>query len=107
MVMLAVAISMAATWMVIPVIAAITMATIGATIIIIVVALVAHVVTQRAASAAACCGTDQAAGGAAHAAADHVTACCAERTANGCLATAAFVGTDGATTRAAQGRANG
>ena len=51
MFVLAVAISMAATRMVIPVIATITMTAIGTTIIVIIIAFVAHVVTQRATGA--------------------------------------------------------
>ncbi|MNN17174.1 hypothetical protein D3C81_1303480 [compost metagenome] len=76
-------------------------------VVVIIIVLFAHVVTQRATGAAACCCADQAAGGAAHAAADHVTARGAQRTAKGCFATAVFVCTDGATTRATQGRADG
>jgi hypothetical protein len=104
LVMLAVAIGMAATTVVVAVVATIIMATVVTTIVVI--ALVAHVVAQRATGAATCCGADQAAGGAAHAAADYVTAGCAQRTTDGGFATTAFVGANRTTTRAAQGCAD-
>jgi len=55
---------------------------------------------------ATCCRADQAAGGAAKAAADNVTAGCTQCTTDGRFATAALVGADRTTTRAAQGCAD-
>ena len=107
MFVLAVAVGMTTTWMAIAVVATIITATaMGATIIVL-ITFVAHVVAECAAGATASCRADQAACGAAHAAADHVTAGCAQRTTDGRFATAAFVCADCTTTRAAKGRANG
>ena len=104
MFVLAMPIGMTAPRMAVTVVTTITMAAIRTTIVVVImIVLFAHVVTQRATGTAACCGADQATGGAAHAAADHVTACCAQRTAKGGFATAVFVCADGATTRATQG----
>ena len=82
-------VGMATTPVVITVVAVVVTVT-GAAIIGI--AFVAHVIAQCAARAAACGRTDQSARAAAHSTAQHVTAGCAQSTANGCFATAALVG---------------
>ncbi|MNJ65048.1 hypothetical protein D3C77_610400 [compost metagenome] len=66
----------------------------------------AHVVAQGTAHAATGCRADQAASGAAHLATYHVTAGCAQCAANGCFATAVFVGAHRTTGRATQAGAD-
>lgn len=103
--MLAMAVSVATAWMTtIAVVTTIIVAAIGVTIVVV---IAAHVVTQRATCTATCRGADQATGSAAQTATYDVTACCAQRTANGSFATAMAVCADRATTRAAQGCADG
>ena len=74
---------------------------------IIGIAFIAHVIAQCAASTAACGRTDQSARAAAHSTAQHVTAGCAQSTANGCFATAALVGPHRAACCAAYTSTNG
>ena len=84
-----------------------TTAVATAVITVFVVVLVTHVVTQCTTGTTTGSGADQAAGAATDTAAHHVAACRAERAADGCFATAVFVGTHRTTTRTAQCGTNG
>lgn len=82
--------------------------TVAAAIVVIVsVGLLTHVVTQCATGTTAGCRANVATGSAAHGAADHVTACCAQRAADCGFPTLMLVGTQGTASRAAQAGTNG
>lgn len=80
---------------------------VAAVVTVVSLALITHVVAQCAARAAACCCANQRAIGPAHAAADHVTAGCAQCATNRGFATAAFVGADRAASCTTDARADG
>jgi hypothetical protein len=96
MLVFAMAIRVATAAMVVAVVATVIAVAIAA---IVAVAFIAHVVTQRATGPTASGRAYQGTCAAADTAAQHVAACSTQRAANGCFATAAFVGTYGTTCR--------